>query len=78
PTPSSAEQVEVGVHGVMVEGRGKQAVLLPQVAEEHGWSACTFLDQTCRKAGLDPEAWRHQDVRLATFTADVFGESEGL
>ena len=30
----------------------------PQVPVEHHWDRETFLDQTCRKAGLPPDAWR--------------------
>jgi len=48
--------------------------LLPQVATEYGWDRQTFLEQTCRKAGLPPDAWRAQDCRIEKFSALVFGE----
>jgi uncharacterized protein len=69
-----AADVEVGRHGLIVEGwGGRRGLLLPQVATEHGWDAVTFLDHTCLKAGLPPGAWQ-RDARIFTFEAQVFGE----
>jgi AMMECR1 domain-containing protein len=48
-------------------------LLLPQVPAEHGWDLKTFLEQTCRKAGLPPDAWEH-GATLEAFTAEIFGE----
>ena len=36
----------------------KRGLLLPQVAVEHQLTPEQFLAETCRKAGLPPEAWR--------------------
>jgi uncharacterized protein len=36
----------------------KRGLLLPQVAVEHHLTAEQFLAETCRKAGLSPDAWR--------------------
>jgi len=69
--------VRIGEHGLVVRGRGASGLLLPQVATEYGWDAVTFLRQTCRKAGLPPEAWREEGVDLAVFGAEVFGEDAG-
>ena len=33
----------------------------------------TFLEQTCRKAGLPPDAWQ-QGATLEAFTAEVFSD----
>jgi AmmeMemoRadiSam system protein A len=68
--------VMVGQHGLLIVGRGRRGLLLPQVAVEHAWTAEEFLSQTCVKAGLDADAWRGDGVRLQTFTADVFSEEE--
>ena len=38
--------------GVVVKKGSKQAVYLPQVATETGWSKEEFLDPLCYKAGL--------------------------
>jgi AmmeMemoRadiSam system protein A len=70
---AAADEIEVGRDGLMVERDGRRGLLLPQVAIEWGWNRETFLAQTCRKAGLPGDAWRH-GARLWRFEADVFGE----
>jgi len=54
---------------------GHRGLLLPQVATEHHWDRTTFLEQTCRKAGLANDAWR-KGASIEAFTAEVFGEKE--
>ncbi len=67
-------EIEVGRDGLIIS-RGRFAgLLLPQVASEYGWDRETFLDQTCLKAGLHPEAWRAADTRIEKFAAEVFSE----
>ena len=68
--------VQVGRHGLMVESGYCRGVLLPQVASERGWSAQEFLEKTCEKAGLSPEAHGNSDFRAWVFEAEVFGENE--
>lgn len=68
-----AAQVEIGRHGLMVSMAGHRGLLLPQVPIEHGWDRVTFLEQTCRKAGLPVDAWK-MGATLEAFTAEVFGE----
>jgi AmmeMemoRadiSam system protein A len=63
----------IGVHGLVVEEGAHRGLLLPQVATEWGWDAGQFLRQTCVKAGLPPDAWRH-GARLFRFAAEVFGD----
>lgn len=72
----SPETVAVGRDGVLVERGASRGLLLPQVATEYGWDRETLLDHACRKAGLEPAAWRHPDTKIWTFTAEVFGEEE--
>jgi len=69
----SADAIEVGRHGLIVEQGRNRGLLLPQVAIEHGWDRDTFLDHTCLKAGLLPGAWR-RGARVYVFEAEVFGE----
>jgi len=71
---SSPEEIVVGRHGVLIERGPFRGLLLPQVATEYGWDRETFLDHTCRKAGLEPGCWRHPDTVISTFAAEVFGE----
>jgi AmmeMemoRadiSam system protein A len=66
--------IEVGRHGLIIQDARHSGLLLPQVATEQGWDRDTFLDHTCLKAGLEPGAWRRDDVTILRFTAEVFGE----
>ena len=69
------EQVEVGRHGLLVSLHQHRGLLLPQVPIEHGWDRVTFLEQTCRKAGLPADAWQ-TGAQIEVFTAEVFGDRE--
>jgi uncharacterized protein len=68
------EEVEIGLHGLVIVQSGRRGLLLPQVPVEHQWDRITFLEQTCRKAGLPPDAWQ-KGATLQAFTAEVFGDS---
>jgi AmmeMemoRadiSam system protein A len=73
--PIEPEDVEIGRHGLIVTYGHARGLLLPQVPLEWGWDREKFLSETCRKAGLPPDAWRH-GARLEGFTAEVFGEGQ--
>lgn len=73
PQPISPEEVEIGRHGLLITAGFRRGLLLPQVAVEHHWDRITFLEQTCRKAGLPDEAWQTGAI-VEGFTAEVFGE----
>lgn len=73
PQPIAPEDIEIGRHGLLISMHGYRGLLLPQVPIEHHWDRETFLDQTCRKAGLAPDAWRKGAI-IEGFTAEVFGE----
>lgn len=73
PQPIRPEEVEIGRHGLLISMTGYRGLLLPQVPIEHHWDRETFLEQTCRKAGLPPDAWRKGAI-IEGFTAEVFGE----
>jgi AmmeMemoRadiSam system protein A len=72
----AAEDVEVGRHGLLITLGTHRGLLLPQVSSEHGWDRVTFLEQTCRKAGLPRDAWQ-RGARLEAFTAEIFGDGDG-
>jgi uncharacterized protein len=75
PYAVNAEEVEVGRHGLLISMAAHRGLLLPQVPVEHCWGRITFLEQTCRKAGLPPNAWQ-QGATIETFTAEIFGEKK--
>ena len=71
----SAEEIELGKHGVIVKRGMRQGVFLPQVATETGWDKETFLENLCwGKAGLPKDAWKDKDTELYVFTAQLFEE----
>ncbi len=71
----SAEEIELGKHGVIVKRGMRQGVFLPQVATETGWDKETFLEHLCwGKAGLPKDAWKDKDTELYVFTAQLFEE----
>ena len=71
--PIQPEEIKLGSHGLVVSIGARKGLLLPQVPLEHGWDRETFLAQTCRKAGLPADAWRH-GAALEGFTAEIFGD----
>jgi uncharacterized protein len=70
---ASIEEIQVGIHGIYIVKGSYRGVLLPQVATEYGWNRDQFLQHTCTKAGLPPDAWQGEcDIYI--FSAQVFGE----
>ena len=68
------QQIVIGQHGLMVSKGSYRGLLLPQVAVQFDWDARKFLEETCLKANLTPDAWC-TGARLEMFTAEVFGET---
>jgi len=69
------EDVEVGRHGLVITYGSRRGLLLPQVATEHNWDREKFLQQTCVKAGLPPDAWEH-GAKVEAFTAEIFDDKQ--
>jgi AmmeMemoRadiSam system protein A len=67
--------IRPGLHGILIEYGGRSGLLLPQVATERRWRRTTFLEQTCRKAGLPPATWTEKDAAIFIFVAEVFDET---
>jgi hypothetical protein len=67
------QDIEVGRHGLLISRGAQRGLLLPQVAVEWNWDREQFLEETCLKAGLPPDAWRH-GARIQAFTAQVLKE----
>jgi len=70
-----AQEVEIGTHGLLISQHGRRGLLLPQVPLEQGWDRDTFLEESCRKAGLPLDAWR-SGAEIEVFTAEIFGDSD--
>ncbi len=68
-------KIEIGRHGLIVRQGFYSGLLLPQVAVEWNMNAVTFLEETCRKAGLPRDAYKN-GAEVYYFSAQVFGEKE--
>ncbi len=76
PKPiASADDIRIGIDGVVLSKNGRSAVFLPQVAPEQGWDVNQMLTQLSLKARLNADAWR-EGASFLVFQADVFGENE--
>ncbi len=73
---SKPEEIVIGRDGLIIERAACRGLLLPQVAERYGWTPEEFLDQTCRKAGMEPGCWRDPVAKIAAFSALVFSEED--
>src|SRR5208282_3556372 len=73
--PIHSESVEVGRHGLLISDGARRGLLLPQVGVENDWDRETFLEQTCRKAGMPPDSWR-RNATIEAFTAEVFSDAD--
>src|SRR5690348_10592222 len=76
PQDIHPEDIVPGKHGLLVSRGWQRGVLLPQVAPQFGWSGLRFLEETCAKAGLPPDAWKDTATHVQAFTAEVFSEAD--
>jgi AmmeMemoRadiSam system protein A len=76
-TTDPMTDVELGRHGICIEGPYGSGCFLPQVATETGWTKEEFFSHCCAgKAGIAPDAWQSPDVTVYRFEAEVFGEDD--
>jgi uncharacterized protein (TIGR00296 family) len=73
---TSTDDIEIGVHGLVIEKGYSTGLLLPQVPVEQGWDRDMYLEGLCRKAGLPSGAWMDDDAELSWFTANVFSDDD--
>jgi hypothetical protein len=64
----SLDQFLVGEQGVILDKDGHQAVFLPEVATEQGWTKDDTLSHLAQKAGLPPDGWR-EGASFQVFTS---------
>jgi len=76
-TKDPMAEVELGKHGIWIQGPYGSGCFLPQVATETGWSKEEFFSHCCaHKAGLPPDAWKWPETAVYRFEAEVFGEKD--
>jgi AmmeMemoRadiSam system protein B/AmmeMemoRadiSam system protein A len=68
------EEIQVGTHGLYIKNGYYRGLLLPQVATEYRWDRKTFLEQVCRKAGMNKNAWEDKNSVIYIFSAQIFHE----
>jgi AmmeMemoRadiSam system protein A len=73
-TVESLDDIVVGRDGLMITMGSYRGLLLPQVATEYGWTREEFLENTCRKAGLPPDAYKSDKAVIESFQALIFHE----
>ena len=66
--------IEIGRDGLIVEQGFSRGLLLPQVPVEQGWGKEEFLNHTCMKAGLFPDAWYDKTTKVFKFSGQIFTE----
>lgn len=76
--PILPENIEIGRHGLLISQGAKRGLLLPQVAVERKLGREQFLEETCRKAGLNAQAWQEPGTQILGFSCEVFSEAESM
>jgi uncharacterized protein len=69
------QEIEIGAHGLLIRKGNARGLLLPQVASTYGWDRERFLQETCKKAGLNPDDWK-EGAEIHYFSAFVFDEKQ--
>jgi len=67
-------KIILGTDGLIIESGGQKGLLLPQVAPEWKWDETEFLQHTCTKAGLSPNAWEDPETNIYKFQGQIFKE----
>lgn len=72
----SLDEIEVGLHGLIIENGERKGLLLPQVAVEHQWGRQAFLEAVSLKAGMHAHAWEDKESVISVFSAEVFDDAK--
>ena len=70
------DQLQPGVHGVILSQGMQRATFLPQVWEQLPQKK-EFLEQLCRKGGMAGSCWRQKETRVEVYEVEYFGEKDG-
>jgi AmmeMemoRadiSam system protein A len=70
----SINEIEIGIHGLIIEKDHYHGLLLPQVAVKYKWGREEFLENTCLKAGLRKSEWKSPQTKIEIFSAEIFSE----
>ncbi|ENN96334.1 AMMECR1 domain-containing protein [Methanocaldococcus villosus KIN24-T80] len=70
------QKIKIGRDGLIIRFGPYSGLLLPQVPVEYGWDVEEFLANLCLKAGLPPDMWLDENVKIYKFQAQIFEEVE--
>lgn len=71
----SADEIEMGKHGVYIRKGDKAGTYLPHVAKQFQYNKTAFLDSLAEsKVGIDKDSWRDGSAELYVYEAYVFSE----
>jgi AmmeMemoRadiSam system protein A len=71
PKPVIPDEIQLGVHGVIVSDGVQHGLILPVESQE--WTIQTFLEAACLKGGLTKNAWK-EGANLYSFEVQSFKE----
>ena len=66
--------IVIGRDGLIIDFGPFKGLLLPEVPVEYCWDVETFLSETCIKAGLKPDCWLSNKVKVFKYYARTFRE----
>lgn len=75
PFSIEMDQIQIGVHGLMVNQNGQLGLLLPLAPIMYSWTIQDFLENTCLKGGLSTDTWKQKGCLYAFKTYD-FSEDD--
>lgn len=68
------KDIKLGQHGIILRNGKRQAVFLPKVPIDQGWTLAQTLEQLSVKAGLSKQAWKNKKTKYQIFDTLDFGE----
>lgn len=74
PKEEYLDNIIIGEDGLIVEMGFNRGLLLPQVATENNMDKEEFISHTCLKAGLSPNSWIEDEIKLYKFQGQIFHE----
>jgi uncharacterized protein (TIGR00296 family) len=63
------QEIVVGSGGLTAVRGRERGLLLPHSTDDAHWSPTAFLEMTCRKGGMPPDAWRDKATVIHAFSA---------
>ena len=72
-------KINIGQDGLIVRSLFTSGLLLPQVAIEYNMNETEFLENTCLKAGLNPDSWlNNKNINIYKVQGQKFEEWEKI